>query len=79
VGERLHRQRVLVLTRMQSAAVSLEGLAVRLGEIVTLYSARHDDAVTANDLQSATEEMDSLRSGLVEANIELRQTLRDLD
>jgi hypothetical protein len=76
--DRLSRQRVLVLTRMQSAAVSLEGLAVRLGEICALYSARHDDTVTTGDLRSVASEMDTLRVDLVEANASLRQSLRSL-
>lgn len=77
--ERLSRHRVLVLTRMQSAAVGLEGLAVRLAEIGALYSARHDDTVTSADLQSVAGEMDDLRVGLVEANRSLRESLRSLD
>jgi hypothetical protein len=77
--DRLRDKRVLVLTRMQSAAVGLEALAVRLSEVSALYSARHDDAVTSTDLASVAGEIDALRTDLVDAEASLRQSLRSLD
>ncbi len=77
--ERLRDKRLLVLTRMQSAAVGLEGLAVRLSEVSALYSARHDDEMTSGDLASVAAEIDTLRSDLVDAEASLRESLRSLD
>lgn len=77
--ERLRDKRLLVLTRMQSAAVGLEGLAVRLSEVSALYSARHDDEMTSTDLASVAAEIDALRNDLVDAEASLRESLRSLD
>jgi hypothetical protein len=77
--QRLNDQRTLALTRMQSAAVGLEGLAVRLSEVTALYAARHDDAMTSADLASVADDVDRLRSDLVEAEASLRESLRSLD
>jgi hypothetical protein len=77
--QRLRDQRTLVLTRMQSAAVGLEGLAVRLSEVTALYAARHDDAMTSTDLASVADDVDALRSDLVAAEASLRESLRSLD
>lgn len=77
--QRLQDQRTLVLTRMQSAAVGLEGLAVRLSEVTALYAARHDDAMTSADLASVADDVDGLRSDLVDAEAALRESLRSLD
>lgn len=77
--ERLRDKRLLVLTRMQSAAVGLEGLAVRLSEVSALYSARHDDEMTSSDLASVAAEIDALRGDLVDAEASLRESLRSLD
>jgi hypothetical protein len=77
--QRLQDQRTLTLTRMQSAAVGLEGLAVRLSEVTALYAARHDDAMTSTDLASVADDVDRLRSDLVDAEASLRESLRSLD
>ena len=77
--QRLRDQRTLTLTRMQSAAVGLEGLAVRLSEVTALYAARHDDAMTSADLASVAQDVDGLRSDLVAAEASLRESLRSLD
>ena len=77
--ERLRQQRVLALTRMQSAAVGLEGLAVRLSEVAAMYSARHVDALTATEVASVATDIDELRVDLGQAEASLRQTLRSLD
>lgn len=76
---RLAEQRVLVLARMRAAAIELEGLAVRLGEIGALYSAQEDVTPVDADLRAVAVEMDDLRLGLVEAEKSLRQSLRTLD
>jgi len=77
--QRLADQRTLVLTRMQSAAVGLEGLAVRLSEVTALYAARHDDAMSSADLATVADDVDNLRSDLVDAAASLRESLRSLD
>ncbi len=78
VYRRLAEQRQLVLARMRSAAIGLEGLAVRLGEIGALYSAQGQDTTADDDLRAVATEMDDLRVGLQEAERTLRQTLRNL-
>jgi hypothetical protein len=77
--QRLLDQRTLVLTRMQSAAIGLEGLAVRLSEVTALYAARHEDAMTSADLASVADDVDTLRSDLVAAEASLRESLSSLD
>lgn len=76
---RLAEQRTLVLARMRSGAIGLEGLAVRLGEIGALYSAQDHDSTADDDLRAVATEMDDLRVGLQEAERTLRQSLRSLD
>lgn len=79
VHQRLAEQRTLVLTRMRSAAIGLEGLAARLGEIGALYSATGQHTSTDSDLRAVTTEMDDLRQGLLEAERTLRGSLDSLD
>lgn len=79
VHRRLAEQRTLVLTRMRSAAIGLEGMAVRLGEIGALYSATGQHTSTDRDLRAVATEMDDLRQGLVEAERTLRDSLRSLE
>jgi predicted lipoprotein len=64
---------------MQSAAIGLEGLAVRLSEVTALYAARHEDAMTSADLASVADDVDTLRSDLVAAEASLRESLSSLD
>ena len=78
VYRRLNEQRTLVLTRMRSAAIGLEGLAVRLGEIGALYSAQEDYTTADSDLAGVATEMDDLRLGLVEAGRAVRRSLEEM-
>jgi hypothetical protein len=78
VHARLSEQRTLVLTRMRSAAIGLEGLAVRLGEISALYSDHAQDTTAEDDLRSVATEVEDLRLGLVEAERSLRESLGGL-
>jgi hypothetical protein len=63
---------------MRSAAIGLESLAVRLGEISTLASSRGDTDLAERDLALVAEEVETLRSGLVEAEQAVRRTLGGL-
>jgi hypothetical protein len=65
--DRVAEQRALMLERMRTTAVGLEGLAVRMGEIGALYDASGRVDTTDDDLRSVTAELDGLRAGLVEA------------
>lgn len=77
---RLSEQRELVLARMRTAAIELEGLAVRLGEIGALYSAQADGTTHSDrELQAVTTQMDDLRLGLEEAERTLRRSLEPLE
>lgn len=78
VYRRLSEQRTLVLTRMRAAAIGLEGLAVRLGEIGALYSAQEDYSTADADLAGVATEMDDLRLGLVEAGRAVRRSLEEM-
>ena len=78
VHRRLSEQRTLVLTRMRSAAIGLEGLAVRLGEIGALYSAQEEYSTADADLAGVATEMDDLRLGLVEAGRAVRRSLEEM-
>ena len=65
--DRLVRLRETLLTRMQTAVVGLEGLGARMGELVALG----DDPVahdrSAEVLAGLTGELDTVRTGLAEA------------
>lgn len=71
---RLLRRRESLLAQMQAAAVGLEGLAARTGELVALgtTSYRNDEAVgIVADMSTS---LDTMREGMDEA----RRVLRDL-
>lgn len=71
---RLLRRRESLLAQMQAAAVGLEGLAARTGELVALGTAsyRNDEAVgIVADMSTS---LDSMREGMDEA----RRVLRDM-
>jgi hypothetical protein len=78
VYRRLTEQRTLALERMRSAAIGLESLAVRLGEIGALASSRGDTDLAERDLQQVADEVETLRVGLVEAETAVRRTLGGL-
>lgn len=79
VHRRLAEQRTLVLTRMRSAAIGLEGMAARLGEIGALYSATDHHSSSDRDLRAVATEIDDLRQGLVEAQRTLRDSMDSPD
>lgn len=71
---RLLRRRESLLAQMQAAAVGLEGLAARTGELVALgtTSYKSDDAVGI--VTDMTSSLDTMREGIDEA----RRVLRDI-
>lgn len=71
---RLLRRRDTLLAQMQAAAVGLEGLAARAGELVALGSASQDSDEATRIVGDLTGQLDAVRSGVDEA----RRILRDL-
>ena len=72
--DRLLRRRDTLLAQMQAAAVGLEGLAARSGELVALGPASEDTDEAARIVGDLTAQLDSVRAGVDEA----RTILRDL-
>jgi hypothetical protein len=65
--DRLVRLRETLLTRMQTAVVGLEGLGSRMGELVALGADPVTHDRSAEVLAELTSELDTVRSGLAEA------------
>lgn len=72
--DRLLRRRDALLAQMQTAAVGLEGLAARSGELVALGPASQDTAEASRIVADLTSSLDAVRAGVDEA----RSILRDL-
>jgi hypothetical protein len=72
--DRLLRRREALVAQMQTAAVGLEGLAARIGELVALGPASQDTAEAARIVADLTTSLDAVRAGVDEA----RSILRDL-
>jgi hypothetical protein len=72
--DRLLRRRDALLAQMQTAAVGLEGLAARIGELVALGPASQDTAEASRIVADLTTSLDAVRAGVDEA----RTILRDL-
>jgi hypothetical protein len=67
VAARLATLRDTLLARMETAVLGLEGLAVRMGEVVALGATAIEHDRAAELVGSLTGELDSLRSGLDDA------------
>ena len=64
---RLAQLREQLLTRMHTAAVGLENLTTRMGEVVTLGTAAYENNRGEELLRDAGADLESLRTGLAEA------------
>lgn len=64
---RLGRLREKLLTRVQSAASDLEGLAARTGELVAVGTSAYDGDPAGQILADLTMSLESVRTGLAEA------------
>lgn len=73
--KRVAEQRALMLERMRTTAVGIEGMAVKIGEIGALYDATEQVDTSEDDLRSVSAELDGLRDGLVEAERSVRAVL----
>jgi hypothetical protein len=76
---RVAEQRALMLERMRTTAVGIEGMAVKIGEIGALYDASGQVDTSEDDLRSVSAELDGLRDGLVEAERIVREMLSTTD
>lgn len=65
--QRLGGLRDQLLARMQSAAVGMETVATRMGEVVTLGSAAIEQDRATEVITDARNDLEALRGGLVEA------------
>jgi hypothetical protein len=68
-----------MLERMRTTAVGIEGLAVKVSEIGSLYDASERADTSEDDLRSVSAELDGLREGLIETERTLRDTLSITD
>jgi hypothetical protein len=76
---RVAEQRALMLERMRTTAVGIEGMAVKIGEIGALFDASGQVDTSEDDLRSVSAELDGLRDGLVEAERIVREVLSTTD
>jgi hypothetical protein len=68
VGKRLHDAREMLLARMQSAVLGMEGLVARMAELVALHATTVGGAsLTASKVAELTNDLEGLRAGLAEA------------
>jgi hypothetical protein len=68
VGGRLREAREMLLARMQSAVLGMEGLVVRVAELVALQATTAGGApLTAARVAELTSDLEGLRAGLAEA------------
>ncbi|WP_433057486.1 hypothetical protein [Dactylosporangium sp. CS-033363] len=68
VGQRLREAREMLLARMQSAVLGLEGLVARMAELVALHATTVGGApLTASKVAELTNDLEGLRAGLAEA------------
>jgi hypothetical protein len=68
VGRRLREAREMLLARMQSAVLGLEGLVARMAELVALHATTVGGApLAASKVAELTNDLEGLRAGLAEA------------
>jgi hypothetical protein len=68
VGQRLREAREMLLARMQSAVLGMEGLVARMAELVALHATTLGGApLTAAKVAELTGDLEGLRAGLAEA------------
>jgi hypothetical protein len=68
VGRRLREAREMLLARMQSAVLGMEGLVARMAELVALHATTAGGAsLTASRVAELTNDLEGLRDGLAEA------------
>jgi hypothetical protein len=68
VGRRLREAREMLLARMQSAVLGMEGLVARMAELVALHATTLGGApLTAAKVAELTNDLEGLRAGLAEA------------
>ncbi|MFG2036897.1 hypothetical protein [Dactylosporangium sp. NPDC048998] len=68
VGKRLQEAREMLLARMQSAVLGMEGLVARMAELVALHATTVGGTpFTASKVAELTNDLEGLRAGLAEA------------
>ncbi|WP_432836292.1 hypothetical protein [Dactylosporangium sp. CA-092794] len=68
VGKRLREAREMLLARMQSAVLGMEGLVARMAELVALHATTVGGTpLTATKVAELTNDLEGLRAGLAEA------------
>ncbi|UWZ38269.1 hypothetical protein Drose_08485 [Dactylosporangium roseum] len=68
VGRRLQEAREMLLARMQSAVLGMEGLVARMSELLALHATTAGGAtLTASKVAELTNDLEGMRAGLAEA------------
>ena len=75
VAARLASAREMLLARMQSAVLGLEGLVARLAELLALHATTAGGSLTVSRLAELTGDLEGMRAGLAEAEELSRSTL----
>jgi hypothetical protein len=74
---RLGEARAMLLTRMQSAVLGLEGLVARVAELLALHASVAGEPATGARLAELTADLEGLRAGLADAEELSRRALGD--
>lgn len=76
VGRRLHEAREMLLARMQSAVLGMEGLVARMAELLALHATTAGGtSLTASKVAELTNDLEGMRAGLAEAEALSRSAL----
>ena len=76
VGRRLHEAREMLLARMQSAVLGMEGLVARMAELLALHATTAGGtSLTAAKVAELTNDLEGMRAGLAEAEALSRSAL----
>ncbi|GAA2634793.1 hypothetical protein GCM10010399_79350 [Dactylosporangium fulvum] len=68
VGRRLNEAREMLLARMQSAVLGMEGLVARMSELLALHATTAGGtSLTASKVAELTNDLEGMRAGLAEA------------
>jgi hypothetical protein len=75
VGRRLAEARDMLLARMQSAVLGLEGLVARMAELLALHATTAGASLSSGRVAELTNDLEGMRAGLAEAEELSRTTL----
>jgi hypothetical protein len=79
VAGRLAEAREMLLARLQSAVLGLEGLVARMAELLALHATTGSGSLTAARVSELTGDLEGMRAGLAEAERASRSALSGND